>query len=363
MTVAEPCIQIGSRKVGKGHPVYVIAEVSANHNGSIEEAARIVEAAAKGGADAVKFQTYRPDTITIQSDRECFRVSGGTLWDGKTLYDLYSEAFMPWEWQPELKRIANGLGLDWFSSAFDSTAIDFLEALDVPVHKVASFEVVDLPLIRKMAQTAKPLIISTGMCTLAEVEEAVAAARGAGATEIALLKCTSAYPAPASDAYLRTISHMSEAFHVPTGLSDHTLGIAVPVAAVALGACIVEKHLTMSRSIPGPDSAFSLEPAELKAMVEAIRTCEQAIGSVHYESGTSEKGMAAFRRSLFVVSDVRAGEFFTEANVRSIRPANGLHTRYLHRFLGQAAACDISAGTPLDWTHLGPGSGERTTTP
>ena len=352
MIPSERCIQIGTRKVGSGYPAYVIAEVSANHNGSMEEAARIIEAAAAGGADAVKFQTYRPDTITIQSDREYFRVSGGTLWDGRTLYDLYSEAYMPWEWQPPLKKIANDLRLDWFSSAFDSTAVDFLEELAVPAHKVASFEIVDLPLIRRMAGTGKPLIISTGMSTLAEVEEAVKTARSAGAGGVALLKCTSAYPAPASDAHLRTIAHMSEAFQAPAGLSDHTLGIAVPVAAVAVGACIIEKHLTMSRSIPGPDSAFSLEPAELKAMVEAIRTAEQALGCVRYESGESESSMTRFRRSLFVVEDIRAGAVFTERNVRSIRPGNGLHTRYLDRFLGQRAACDILAGTPLDWPHV-----------
>ena len=246
-----PAIKINGRQVGAGNPVYVVAEVSANHNGSIQQAIRIVEAAAAAGADAVKLQTYRPDTITMKSDRECFRISGGTLWDGRTLHDLYAEAYMPWEWQGELKGIATGLGMDCFSTAFDATAVDFLESLDLPVHKIASFEIVDIPLIRKMAATGKPLIISTGMATLAEVEEALEAARQAGARELALLKCTSAYPAPPAEMHLRTVPHLSEAFHVPVGLSDHTLGIAVPVAAAALGACIIEKHLTLFQEHTG----------------------------------------------------------------------------------------------------------------
>jgi pseudaminic acid synthase len=345
-------IEIGSRKIGSGCSTYVIAEVSANHNGSIEQASRIIEAAAAAGADAVKLQTYRPDTITLESDRECFRISGNTLWDGRTLYDLYAEAYMPWEWQPELMRLANGLGIDCFSSAFDPAAVDFLESLGVPVHKVASFEIVDIPLIRKMASTGKPLIISTGMATLAEVEEAVSAAREAGALQIALLKCTSAYPAPPGEMNLRTIPHMGEAFQVPVGLSDHTLGIAVPMAAVALGACIVEKHVTLSRSEPGPDSAFSLEPAELKAMVEAIRVAEQALGTVHYGPDAQEIGSRKFRRSLFVVRDMKAGEEFTLDNLRSIRPADGLHPRNLPDLIGRHSNRDIAAGTPLDWLHM-----------
>jgi N-acetylneuraminate synthase len=350
--MSDAYIQIGARKIGAGHPVYVIAEVSANHNGSLDEAIRIVEAAAAAGVDAVKLQTYRPETITLQSDREWFRISGGTLWDGRTLYDLYSEAYMPWDWQPELKRVANGLGMDCFSTAFDPTAVAFLEAMKVPVHKIASFENVDVPLIRTMAATGKPLIISTGMATLAELEEAVSAAREAGADQVALLKCTSAYPASPCDMNLRTITHMSDAFDVPVGLSDHTFGIAVPVAAVALGACIVEKHLTMSRRVPGPDSAFSLEPDEFKAMVDAIRIAEKAVGSVHYGPGREERSSKVLQRSLFVVADVKAGERFTEKNLRSIRPGHGLHTRHLAEFLGRTAACNIERGTPLAWEHL-----------
>lgn len=343
-------IRINGRPIGLGFPVYIVAELSANHNQDFEQAVTLVRAAKEAGADAIKLQTYTPDTITIRSDKEYFRVGGGTLWDGRTLYDLYSEAYTPWEWQPKLKAIANDLGLDLFSSAFDPTAVDFLEKMNVPVHKVASFEIVDIPLIEKMASTGKPLIISTGMATLSEIEEAVQAARAAGATQIALLKCTSAYPAPPDEMNLRTIPHLAQAFDVPVGLSDHTLDIAVPVAAVALGACIVEKHFTLSRDIPGPDSAFSLEPQEFKAMVEAIRVVEKALGEVHYGVSEQEAKSRVFRRSLFVVKDMKAGEKFTPDNVHSIRPGYGLHTRYLSEVLGRRTSSDILRGTPLSWS-------------
>jgi N-acetylneuraminate synthase len=342
-------IEINGRRVGHGYPVYIVAELSANHNQNFEQAVALIHAAKEAGADAVKLQTYTPDTLTIPSEKEYFRIGGGTLWNGRTLYDLYSEAYMPWEWQPKLKEIADDIGIDLFSTAFDATAVDFLEEMGVPVHKVASFEIVDIPLIEKMARTGKPLIISTGMATLGEIEEAVQAARRAGATQIALLKCTSAYPAPPEEMNLRTIPHLAEAFGVPVGLSDHTLGIAVPVAAVALGACIVEKHFTLSRDIPGPDSAFSLEPHEFKAMVEAIRTVEKALGKVHYGITEQEAKSRVFRRSLFVVKDMKAGEMFTEENVRSIRPGYGLHPRHLNDVLGRRAARDIKRGTPLSW--------------
>jgi pseudaminic acid synthase len=342
-------LEIGSRSIGPGETAFIVAELSANHNRDFQQALAIVRAAKDAGADAIKLQTYTPDTMTLPSEREYFRVSGGTLWDGRTLYDLYGEAYMPWDWQPKLKALADELGLDFFSTAFDSTAVDFLEEMNVPLHKVASFELVDIPLIEKMARTGKPLIISTGMATLAEVEEAVQAARNAGATQIALLKCTSAYPAPPEEMNLRTIPHLAEAFQVPVGLSDHTLGIAVPVAAVALGACIVEKHFTLSRSIPGPDSAFSLEPQEFKAMVESIRTCEKALGKVHYGVSDQEAKSRAFRRSLFVVEHMKAGQEFTHQNVRSIRPARGLHPRYLPKVVGRHAKRDIERATPLAW--------------
>jgi pseudaminic acid synthase len=342
-------MRIGDRQLGTGLPVYVIAEISANHNQSFEAAEAIIRAAKEAGADAVKLQTYRPHTITIQSDQNCFRVSGGTLWDGRTLYDLYAEACMPWEWQPRLKKVAEDLRMDLFSSAFDSTAVDFLEQMNVPAHKVASFELVDIPLIERMARTGKPLIISTGMATVEEIEEALHSARAAGATQIALLKCTSAYPAEAEEMNLRTIPEMERRFGVPVGLSDHTMGIAAPVAAVALGACIIEKHLTLSRSNPGPDSAFSLEPQEFKDMVDAVRTAEKALGEVHFGFSPKEEASRAFRRSLFVVEDVKQGEIFTVANVRSIRPGNGLHTRHLAEVLGKRATRDAQRGTPLNW--------------
>ena len=342
-------IKVNNRFIGFCHPVYVIAEISANHNQDFDEAVRILRAAKGSGADAVKLQTYTPDTLTIDCDKEYFRISAGTLWEGRNLYDLYSEAYTPWDWYPRLRDVAEDLGIDLFSSAFDFTAVDFLEEMDVPVHKVASFEIVDIPLIEKMASTGKPLIISTGMATLKEIEEAVQAARNAGAEQIALLKCTSAYPAAPEDMNLLTIPHLSETFGVPVGLSDHTLGIEVPIAAVVLGACIVEKHFTLSRSVPGPDSAFSLEPQEFKAMVEAIRIAEKALGEVHYGVSVQEAKSRIFRRSLFVIKDIKAGDIFTEENVRSIRPGHGLHPRYLNRILGRHAIVNIERGTPLRW--------------
>ena len=345
-------ITIKDHHIGKSSPVYIIAEISANHNQDFDQAVRIVRAAKDAGADAVKLQTYTPDTLTIRSDKECFRIKSGTLWDGRTLYDLYSEAYTPWEWQPKLKTIANEIGIDLFSTAFDPTAVDFLEEMDVPAHKVASFEIVDIPLIEKMARTGKPLIISTGMATLGEIEEAVQSARNAGATQIALLKCTSSYPALPEEMNIRTIPHLAEAFGVPVGISDHTLGIAVPITAVALGACIVEKHLTLSRAIPGPDSSFSLEPHEFRAMVEAIRTVEKALGRVRYGASGREVGSRVFRRSLFVIKDMKAGETFSLENVRSIRPGHGLSPKYLNEILGRKAAKDIERGTPLSWNLI-----------
>jgi pseudaminic acid synthase len=342
-------IQIASRTIGNGAPTYVIAELSANHHQDCSKAVRIIEEAKRAGADAVKLQTYTANTITIRSDKEYFRVGGGTLWDGRNLHELYVEAHTPWEWQPRLKQAANDLGLDLFSSPFDATAVDFLEKMNVPAHKVASCEVVDIPLIQKIARTGKPMIMSTGMATLEEIEEAVDAARKAGAQQIALLKCTSAYPAAAEEMNLRTIPELSRRFDVPVGLSDHTMGVAVPVAAVALGACIVEKHLTLSRSEPGPDSAFSLEPQEFKAMVDAVRVTEKALGGIQFGCSPKEASSRAFRRSLFVVQDVKRGDLYTEENVRSIRPGNGLHTRHLPEVLGRQASQDVERGTPLSW--------------
>ncbi|MBI4416889.1 MAG: pseudaminic acid synthase [Euryarchaeota archaeon] len=345
-----PSIEIAGRAIGPGKPVYLVAELSANHRHSYDEAVKLVRAAKASGADAVKLQTYTPDTITLKSDAEPFRHGAGSLWEGRTLYDLYEEAYMPWEWQPRLQVVAHELGLHLFSSPFDETAVDFLEGMGVPAYKIASFEIVDLPLIEKIARTGKPMLISTGMATYEEIDEAVRAARSARATQIALLKCTSAYPAPPEEVNLRTIPDLANAFGLPVGLSDHTLGIAVPVAAVSLGACIVEKHFTLSRDVATPDSAFSLEPGEFRAMVDAIRTAENALGTVHFGVTAQESKSRAFRPSLFVVEDVRAGEPFTERNVRSIRPGSGLPPKYLKDVLGRRAATDIPRGTPLDWT-------------
>jgi N-acetylneuraminate synthase len=345
-------IEINGRKIGAQESAYIVAEMSANHHQDFDEARRIIEAAAEAGADAIKLQTYTADTMTIESDDDVFRVGKGTLWEGRTLYDLYEEAYTPWDWQPKLKEFANDLGLDLFSTPFDDTAVDFLEEMDVPVHKVASFEIVHLPLLRKIAQTGKPVIMSTGMATLAEIDDAVRTLREEGCEQLVLLKCTSAYPAPPEEANLRTIPHLSEAFGVPTGLSDHTMGTAVPVAAVALGACVIEKHMTMSREVEGPDSGFSLEPHEFEQMVDAVRTAEEALGKVHYDLTEKQRASQAFRRSLFVVRDVDQGELLTHKNVRIIRPGHGLAPKHYDSILGRTFSRPIERGTPVDWSIL-----------
>lgn len=344
-------LHIAGRRIGPGEPVYCVAEMSANHNQDFDEAVRIIRAAKDAGADAVKIQTYRPDTITIDCDNEHFRIKG-TIWNGKNLFKLYGEAFTPWDWQPKLQQAANELGLHLFSSPFDRTAVDFLEAMNVPAYKIASFEIVDIPLIRYVARTGKPVIISTGMSTIEEIKEAVEAVHSEGNNQVALLKCSSAYPAPPEEMNLRTISDLGERFGVPVGLSDHTLGIGVPVAAVSLGACLVEKHFTLSRQQAGPDSSFSLEPQEFSEMVKAVRTVQNAMGEARYGVAPAEKSSYQYRRSLFVVEDVRAGEAFTEKNVRSIRPGNGLHPRHMSEVLGRRATSDISRGTPLAWSMV-----------
>jgi pseudaminic acid synthase len=336
-----------------------VAELSANHRQKFEFAVELVRKAKEAGADAVKLQTYTPETMTINIDSPIFRHDEGSIWSGRTLYDLYREGCMPWEWQPKLKGVADELQIDLFSTAFDASAVDFLEEMRVGVHKVASFEIVDLPLIEKMARTGKTLIISTGMATLGEIEEALAAARNAGAKQIVLLKCTSAYPAPPEEMNLRAIPHLADTFNLPVGLSDHTLSIAVPVAAVALGACIVEKHLTLSRKSQGPDGAFSLEPTEFKDMVGQIRQTEKSLGEPTYKIGAEEAKSHTFRRSLFVVKDVRAGEKFTHENVRSIRPGHGLHPRHMNEVLRRRASRDIARGTPLTWTMVAGDQGDE----
>lgn len=345
-------MKIEGRTVGVEFGTYLIAEMSANHGQSFEQAAEIVRAAKDAGADAIKLQTYTPDTITIDCQGETFQTAKGSLWEGRTLYDLYGEAYTPWDWQPKLKKLADGLGLACFSTPFDFTAVDFLEEMDVPAYKIASPELVDLPLIRKVAATKKPVIMSTGMATCEEIEEAIQAFRQAGGTELALLKCTSAYPSPPESMNLRTIPDMAKRFRVPVGLSDHTLGIAVPVAAVSLGGCIIEKHLTLSRSTPGPDSAFSLEPHEFKQMMDAIRVAEKALGHVKYGLTEAEQLSRRSRRSLFVVQDVKAGERLTSDNVRSIRPGYGLPPKHYEEVIGRLAARDIQRGTPLQWDAI-----------
>jgi len=345
-------IKIGSRLVGQGHPAYLVAELSANHGNDIEIAKRTIIAASEAGADAIKLQTYTPDTITLDVDDPIFRVGGDTLWDGRKLYDLYQEAMTPWEWHAELQEYAHAHGLDFFSTPFDFTAVDFLEELNVPVHKIASFEMVDIPLIKYVSATGKPAIMSTGMATLAEIAEAVRAFKSTGNEQLILLKCTSSYPAPYEESNLRTIPHLAETFGVSAGLSDHTMGITAPIVAVTLGACLIEKHFILDRGMGGPDSSFSLEPSEFKAMVDAVRIAEKAVGRISYEVTPKQEAGLAFRRSLFVVKDMNAGDTFSTENTRSIRPSNGLHTRHYEEILGKAATREIKCGEPLAWDML-----------
>lgn len=346
-----PTFQLPHRLIAEDQPAYVIAEISANHNGSLDKALELVRLAAEVGADAVKIQTYTADTITLDSDAEPFRIKG-TIWDGRRLYDLYREAHTPWEWHAAIFAEAKRCGIDCFSTPFDTTAVAFLEELAPVLYKVASFEVVDIPLLREIGATGRPVIMSTGMATLAEIDEAVRTLRASGCTQLALLKCTSAYPAPPEDAHLRTIPHLAQAFRVISGLSDHTLGGSIAIAAVALGARIIEKHFCFSRSEPGPDSSFSMEPSEFREMVDAIRQIEKALGHVNYTLSEKEAISRSHRRSLFVAKDIAAGELITEFNVRSVRPANGMHTRHLQEVIGRHAARDLKLGTPLHWDML-----------
>ena len=342
-------IKIKNKKIGKNFPIFIIAEMSANHLQKFDNAVKLIKVAKKAGADAIKLQTYTPDTITIDCDKDCFQIKQETLWDGQTLYQLYKKAYTPWEWQPKLKKIAEDEGLICFSSVFDKTAVDFLENINVPAYKIASFEITDIPLIEYVASKGKPVIISTGIAALSDIEEAVNACKRMGNNQIALLKCTSAYPTPLGEINLKTIPNLADTLKTVVGLSDHTLGISVPIASVALGACIIEKHLTLDRKLGGPDAAFSLEPAEFKAMVKSVREVEKALGEVSYELTEKMKKSREFSRSLFVVKDIKAGEIFTEENVRSIRPGYGLHPKYLKKILGKRATQDIKKGTPLNW--------------
>jgi pseudaminic acid synthase len=340
------------RFVGEGEPCFIVAEMSANHNQDFDKAVEIVRTAKKAGADAIKLQTYTPDTITINSRDDLFFISKESTWAGKNLYDLYGEAYTPWEWQPQLKSIAEELGLVCFSSPFDETAIDFLEQMDVPAYKIASFELVDLPLIQYAARKGKPLVMSTGMASFEEIEEAVEAAKEVGNDQIVLLKCVSAYPAPPEEMNLRTILDLQARFECPVGLSDHTLGHEAALASVVLGASVIEKHFILSREDGGPDATFSMELEEFAGMVKAIRTVERALGRVSYEPTEKESVNKQFRRSLFAVKEIKKGETFTKDNIRSIRPAAGLPPKHYHDIIGKEAACDIHAGSPLTWDHV-----------
>ncbi|MDD1976825.1 pseudaminic acid synthase [Pseudomonas tussilaginis] len=347
-----PSISIAGRKIGVDEPPYIIAELSANHNGKFETAVKIIEEAKKCGADAIKLQTYTADTITLDCDSADFKINGG-LWDGRTLYELYQEAHMPWEWHAPLFEYARKLGITIFSSPFDNTAVDLLEGLNTPAYKIASFEAIDLPLIKYVASTGKPMIISTGMANAEEIAEAIDAARDGGCKELAVLHCVSGYPAPAHDYNLRTIGDMIQRHGLVTGLSDHTLDNTTAITSVALGASIIEKHFTLDRSAGGPDDSFSLQPAELVALCRDSKTAWAALGQIDYGRKSSEQGNVQFRRSLYFVENLKAGESISEGSVRSVRPGYGLPPKELSRVLGKKVICDVSANTPVSWSLLG----------
>lgn len=350
--MSAPFIEIAGRKIGADHSPYVICELSGNHNGSLERCLTMVDAAADTGCDAIKIQTYTADTITLDVDRPEFKIHGG-LWDGRTLYELYEEAHTPFEWHAAIFERARQRGVTIFSSPFDETAVDLLDSLGAPAFKIASFEAVDLPLIKYAAAKGKPLIISTGMANLTEMQTALDTALGAGAPGVLLLHCVSSYPATFADANVRTVPDMATRFGCPIGLSDHTPGTAASVAAVSLGACAVEKHFTLARADGGPDAAFSLEPAEFKALVDDTKNAWASLGRAHYDVLGSEATSLLFRRSLYVTADVKAGEALSKANIRSVRPGNGLPPGDLDKVLGKPAARDLVRGEPLDWSMVG----------
>lgn len=342
-------MRINNRVIDENSPVFIVAELSANHNQDFDLAVKTIKAMKEAGADAIKLQTYTPDTMTIDCDNKYFKINQGTIWDGKTFYELYREAYTPWEWQPELKKISEDLGLIFFSTPFDKTAVDFLEKMNVPCYKVASFEITDIPLIEYIASKNKPVIISTGIAKLSDIREAIIVCKRMGNDKIVLLKCTSAYPAPLEDINLKTIPNMIKRFKCIVGLSDHTLGISAPIAAVAIGAKIIEKHFILDRNISGPDAIFSLEPEEFKQMVKSIREVEEELGEVSYKLTEKVKKSREFARSLFVVEDIKEGELLTENNIRSIRPGYGLHPVFLKKVLGKKVVTDVKFGTPLSW--------------
>jgi pseudaminic acid synthase len=344
-------MKIGNKHIGDEYPTYIVAELSGNHCKNFDNAMEMIHKAKNAGADAVKIQTYRPDTITLNCDNEYFQIKSGTLWDGMTLYKLYEQSYTPWEWTPLLKNEANKLGLDFFSSPFDILAVDYLENIGVPAYKIASFEAVDHILLKKVAQTGKPVIISTGITDLSEITDAINVLRKNGTKDICVLKCTSTYPAPIEDANLRTIKDFKERFNVEAGLSDHTLGIEVPIASVCMGANLIEKHFTLSNSSGSADDKFSLEPDEFEQMVKSIRLIEKALGKVKYEKSDKNKNLI-FTRSLFVSNNIKKGDIFTKDNIKSVRPGYGLHTKYYDKILGKKSITNISFGTPLAWNMV-----------
>lgn len=339
--------KIGNKEIGEDSPAFIIAELSANHMNDFDIAVKTIEAIAESGADAVKFQTFTPDTITLNCDNEYFHIKQGTVWDGQLLYDLYEDAYMPWDWQPKLKKIAEDLGLIVFSSPFDKTSVDLLEDMDVPAYKIASFEITDIPLIKYVAGKNKPIIISTGIAEKEDIELAIETCLKEGNDKIAILKCTSSYPAPYEEINLKTINDMEKKFNTTVGLSDHTLGDEIAIAAVTLGAKIIEKHFILDKKLGGPDCEFSMEPQEFKKMVTAIRNTEKALGTVSYNLSDKTRKNREFSRSLFVVKNIKKGELITEENVRSVRPGFGLHPKYLEEVLGKKAKKDLEKGTPF----------------
>lgn len=345
-------MKIGNREIGENTPCFIIAELSANHNGSIEVALETIRAAKKTGADAIKLQTYTPDTLTIDCDNEYFKIEGGTLWDGKTLYELYGEAYTPWEWHAELFKVAEEEGLICFSSPFDKTAVDFLEKLNVPAYKIASFEIQDIPLIEYVASKGKPVIISTGIAEFEDIELAIETCRKAGNNDIVLLKCTSSYPAPLELANLNTIPDIKSSFGVEVGFSDHTYGSLAPTVATALGAKVIEKHFILDKKIGGPDADFSLDLDEFSEMVQKIRETEKLLGKVSYEVSDKVRKNKKFARSLFIVEDIKKGDIITEKNVRSIRPGFGMHPKHYKDVLGKKFTGDYEEGTPLSFEHI-----------
>jgi pseudaminic acid synthase len=345
-------IKIADFPISNENSTFIVAELSANHNGSLEKAIKTIRAAKHAGADAIKLQTYTADTITLDCKTDHFRIKQGTLWDGKYLYDLYKEAYTPWEWHAELFKVAKEEGIICFSTPFDNTAVDFLENLNTPAYKIASFEITDIPLIQYVASKGKPVIISTGIAGINDIEMALDACKEIGNDQLILLKCTSSYPAPIEDANLIMIPDMARRFGTIIGLSDHTLGDNVAIAAVALGAKIIEKHFIIDRKVGSPDSQFSMEPNEFQAMVNSIRSVEQALGKVSYDISINTRKNLIFSRSIFVVKDIIAGEVFTAENIRSIRPGNGLHPKYLKYVLGKQSVTNLSKGTPLSWEHI-----------